>query len=283
MDMGIIHDLFTNCIEAAEILARPTPTTNARPPASAVGQPLSPEDLAFVEKLEQARANLSPLKIGARGQLQEWSEDFTEAEQHHRHVSHLFALHPGRQITPDATPDLAKAARRTLELRGDDGTGWSLGWKTNFWARLHDGDHAYRKTTFLLRLVETSGTNMTRGGGVYPNLLDAHPPFQIDGNFAFTAGVAEMLVQSHTPVPDAPGTYELHLLPALPGAWPDGSVTGLKARGNFEVSLSWHDGKLQSATLTSPRGGRCKVRYLNQHLDLDVPPNAPTPITFPAP
>ena len=170
----------------------------------------------------------------------EWHHDHLEFEPTHRHISHLYGLHPAHEITPEHTPQLADAARKTLANRGDAGTGWSLGWKINFWARLHDGDHALRLIDMQLRMVETGKTNYTNGGS-YPNLFDAHPPFQIDGNFGVCAGIAEMLVQGDVKNPK--------ILPALPSAWPNGSVRGLRLRGGKTIDIVWRDGKVTDVKL----------------------------------
>ncbi len=203
---------------------------------------------------------------------QDW--DLNDPEPHHRHISHLFALHPGHQISPRGTPALAQAARKTLEQRGDEGTGWSKAWKINCWARLHDGDHAFLLLGEQLHLVTTTGTHYDAGGGTYENLFDAHPPFQIDGNFGALSGITEMLLQSQERYVDAASPsedrYVIELLPALPFAWPTGSVSGLRARGGFEIDEAWAGGKLTHATLLSVGGTACRVRYGETTIDLKL-------------
>ncbi|MDX1934252.1 MAG: glycoside hydrolase family 95 protein [Capsulimonadales bacterium] len=247
MDNAILRDLFDAVVRSAEILD------------------LDPD---FRKEVTSARERLAPMRIGNAGQLQEWQEDWDmdAPEIRHRHVSHLYGLYPGQQIDPHRTPDLFAAARKSLEIRGDEATGWSMGWKINLWARLRDGNHAFKLVADLLTPERTA-----------PNLFDLHPPFQIDGNFGYTAGVAEMLLQSRFDA--ASRTVELEILPALPGAWPDGNVRGLRARGNLIVDIAWKQGKLVEAVLHA--GSDINLRPLrSRRADAADPTTEPT--TFPA-
>ena len=233
MDNQILFDLFSRTIRAAEILGK---------------------DGETVAEFKKIRDRLPPMQIGRHGQLQEWMEDLDSPDDKHRHVSHLYGLHPGNQISPYASPELFDAARTTLIHRGDVSTGWSMGWKVNFWARLLDGNHAFKLIKDQLTLVDP--VDGGEHGGTYPNFLDAHPPFQIDGNFGCTAGIAEMLLQSHDGA--------IHFLPALPDEWKDGEITGIRTHGGFEVSFSWKDGGVQKIRIKSNLGGNCRIRVPNE-------------------
>lgn len=236
---AVVREILTDAIEASKVLGR---------------------DAKERQEWENALKHIAPYKTGRYGQLMEWSRDIDDPKDEHRHVNHLFGLHPGHTISPVTTPDLAKASRVVLEHRGDGATGWSMGWKLNQWARLHDGNHAYKLYGNLLK------------NGTLDNLWDTHAPFQIDGNFGGTAGVTEMLLQSHMGF--------LHLLPALPDAWKEGSVEGLRARGNFLVSLTWRGGKLVQATVVSQSGEPCKVHYNGKTLNFKTQRGKSYTITY---
>lgn len=236
MDNQLLFDLFSNTIRAAEILNL---------------------DKSYRTLLQQKRAQLPPMQIGQHSQLQEWLQDWDEPQDKHRHVSHLYGLYPSNQISPYRSPVLFEAARTSLEYRGDVSTGWSMGWKVCLWARFLDGNHAYKLLTDQLSLAEgrKDANQYENSGGTYPNLLDAHPPFQIDGNFGCTAGIAELFVQSHDGA--------IHILPALPEVWKSGKISGLKARGGFEIALEWEANAIKKMMIKSSLGGNCRLRLPN--------------------
>ena len=231
MDVQIVNELFTNVLSAAAILGIEDETTT---------------------NIRETLPKLPPMQISPEGYLQEWLEDYKEVDPKHRHVSHLYGLYPSNQISPNTTPELAAAARETLERRGDAGTGWSRAWKINFWARLYDGNRAFKLLKSLLEPTSGSEVNMHRGSGTYANLFCAHPPFQIDGNLGGTAGIAEMLIQSQDGY--------IQLLPALPDKWPTGSFKGLRVRGGAEAAASWSDNRLSSATIKALNDNTFKVK-----------------------
>jgi len=239
----MLRYLFTACIESSKILQ---------------------VDESFRNELMAEYSRLSPTPIGSDGRVMEWPEEYKEPEPQHRHVSHLWGLYPGDEISPGTTPELAKAARKSLEVRGDGGVGWSLAYKAALWARLEDGNHAWLLVRKALQPAYGMEMRYDNGGGVYPNLFDACPPFQIDGNFGITAAIAEMLVQSQ----EGP----IHLLPALPEEWKNGKVAGLRARGGFTVDMTWSNGRLSGAVIRSGKLGACQVEYAGRTVHLSIPP-----------
>ncbi|WP_406683786.1 glycoside hydrolase family 95 protein [Seonamhaeicola sp. MEBiC1930] len=239
MDHQIIRALFNITIEAADILG---------------------EDEEFAINLKALIPQIAPNQIGKHGQLQEWLEDKDDPENHHRHVSHLWAVHPWNEINYEDTPELMEAAKQSLNFRGDNGTGWSLAWKINFWSRFRDGDHAYKLVHKLLSPAERPNGKV--GGGSYPNLFDAHPPFQIDGNFGGASGMVEMLIQSQL--------EKIELLPALPSMLSEGNISGVCARGGFELSFSWKDSVLVNVEVLSKVGGKCTLSYRDKHIEFNT-------------
>jgi alpha-L-fucosidase 2 len=231
MDNQLVFDLFTHVIEASKLVS---------------------PDADFTERVQEALNKMAPMKVGKHSQLQEWQDDWDDPKDNHRHVSHLYGLFPSNQISPVKTPELFEGAKQSLIYRTDESTGWSMGWKVNLWARLLDGNHAYKLIQDQLHLVTA---DQRKGGGTYPNMLDAHQPFQIDGNFGCTAGIAEMLMQSQE---DA-----IHLLPALPTVWKNGSIKGLVTRGGFVIDMTWKNNKVSTLKVYSKLGGNCRLKLEN--------------------
>ncbi|MBN2698412.1 MAG: glycoside hydrolase family 95 protein, partial [Bacteroidales bacterium] len=249
MDHQIIRSLFKIALQCSEILDT---------------------DEAFAEKVKDKLSQVAPDQIGRHGQLQEWMADVDDTTNHHRHVSHLWGIHPGAEITWESSPELMEAARQSLIYRGDEGTGWSLAWKINFWARFLDGNHAHKMVQRLLQPALMEGKEPR--GGSYPNLFDAHPPFQIDGNFGGAAGIIEMLMQSHQGYID--------ILPALPDSWPSGRVKGLRARGAFEIDMAWDKGKLTELTIQSMAGNPLKIKIGEKLLTYETEPGEIVSVTL---
>jgi alpha-L-fucosidase 2 len=237
-DIAMIRELFNNMLQAASIAG----------------------DDELGSQIRQKLDALPPYRIGKRGNLQEWYHDWDDQDPRHRHLSHLFGLYPGHSISPEIDPEIFQASRRALELRTNNGTGWSIAWKIGLWARLLDGDMALDAIDKILYPVMLEGSEEYHGGGTYPNLFDAHPPFQIDGNFGATAGIAEMIIQSKV--------NEITLLPAIPAAWPNGKVSGLRARGGYTVDISWKNAELQEAVIVPDQNGPFSISYGNKIIDL---------------